>query len=120
MGFNVLRLFYERHVCARELYALAREREVYPPRRELTRLRCINSLAPAVHAVAAREELRVARAHRLGLDAHALGPAAARRRHRIDGRVARAYDRDRAPYGHALPTPRLDPLDEVERVVDAL
>src|SRR5215213_6962837 len=65
---DVLGLFGERDARARELDALAREREVDALRGELAHLRGVHGLAPAVDAVAAGEEFRVAGAHRLGLD----------------------------------------------------
>src|SRR5687768_14251222 len=229
MRLQVLRLFVERDARARELDALAGEREVDALRGELAHLRGVHGLAPAVDAVAPGEELRVAGAHRLGLDDdaarlvdldagdgreevahlllarrlddrvagddevrpldddrraaprgvglarlcahaaqprdararlvghyldrrglpeeldrvllgervlvlvgghlglpapvdqhHALGPEPPRLRHGVNGRVARADDGDRAPQRHRLPAARLDALDDVERVVDAL
>src|SRR5215212_3668842 len=68
VSLNVLRLFRQGDARARELDALARERRVDALRGELAHLRGVDGLAAAVDAVAAREELRVAGLHRLGLD----------------------------------------------------
>src|SRR5688500_7274430 len=70
---HVLRLLVEGDAGARELDALAGEREVDALRGELAHLRGVHGLAPAVDAVAAGEELRVARPHRLGVDDDAAG-----------------------------------------------